>query len=996
VPVVATDPNGVQDLYRFDGFGRLRSEAMAGGAGRSISYGFLQVTEIPNGGGRRVTTFDRLGRAVGTSAIGFAGATRTTGVSFDERGMIASITTPSTPTSRGAVVLPSFDQLGRLASLRTRSRPGGPEILRESRRYLVGGAGELSADEVEAVEVTEADGDQRRLHVGMDGSVTRTTERTDSGGHSAVRFDTGAFDLLVGSLDSEGNHLSIERDVLGRTTRVVDPDRGVIELSYSAFDEIASVSREGVGTTVFTRDALGRTVFETTGGYLVAYEYDTAPNGVGRLAASEAPGGVREEYEYDAEGRRRRIRYLRGAFDMTVDFDFDDAGRIASVLYPEVDGERLEVRYRYDVNSGVLFRIESDGLEVDWELISHDGSLRPLVERVGGARAEHEYDPVFGVETRTRVRAGTAPTSPLVHDVEVLLAVDGNVVGRRDLVRGRVEGFGYDRRDRLVGWTSVTGTGSSRLERRVNHTYSDGGRLLSVTDRQQVGSGTFSTVATERYVYEPGVRGAGPRAATEQVVVSGSSSSSTLFGYESGRQTTAGGRVVSYTHFDLPAVVSDATTRVYDYDASRHRARVREPGGETVVYAGSFFERRMTSQAAGQNVVFVYGPGGLVAQLRRSDGGASWSTEYVHGDHLGSATVTTDPSGEVVSEQWFGPFGRRLDARGRDQSPGSGVPEALRVGFTGHEQEDAVGLVDMGGRFYDPTQRRFLTPDPIIAEPTATQSWSPYAYVRNNPLTRIDPSGWSDEDLSGFEDEGAWDTSGMDEHDAPGGGFGDHDDLDDGDVDFDPGEAMAGQDEEAANDGTDDYHASSSKSLATTGTQWRRGIEISGPDAEVLRDYVASAVSRSPSLQRMLERVAGRGQAIRFSTVRNARDIPFGAANVRSGGDAGDHLIDVADLDALPPVDTAPPGTSREQVLSHEIAEAAAELELAAYVESLDGDEAADAWNIAHLEALDQENEFRSEVGATGILSDRSATLAGGRVMVSDTYDSGHIDFFFP
>ncbi|GAB4204886.1 MAG: hypothetical protein OHK0013_20230 [Sandaracinaceae bacterium] len=35
----------------------------------------------------------------------------------------------------------------------------------------------------------------------------------------------------------------------------------------------------------------------------------------------------------------------------------------------------------------------------------------------------------------------------------------------------------------------------------------------------------------------------------------------------------------------------------------------------------------------------------------------------------------------------------RLDARGRDHSPGGGVPEALRVGFTGHEQEDAVGLV---------------------------------------------------------------------------------------------------------------------------------------------------------------------------------------------------------------------------------------------------------------------------------------------------------------
>ena len=152
-----------------------------------------------------------------------------------------------------------------------------------------------------------------------------------------------------------------------------------------------------------------------------------------------------------------------------------------------------------------------------------------------------------------------------------------------------------------------------------------------------------------------------------------------------------------------------------------------------------------------------------------------------------------------------------------------GVPDGLRVGFTGHEQEDTLGLVDMRGRYYDPTQRRFLTTDPVIASPLSSQGFSPYAYVSNNPLSRIDPTGfWGEEaDTNGFMDEGDWDLSGMDGGGAGAGGGGsggggggmgaDYDDYDNGDMDFDPGESMAGQDEEGGNDGTDDYSDSGSK-----------------------------------------------------------------------------------------------------------------------------------------------------------------------------------------
>jgi hypothetical protein len=48
----------------------------------------------------------------------------------------------------------------------------------------------------------------------------------------------------------------------------------------------------------------------------------------------------------------------------------------------------------------------------------------------------------------------------------------------------------------------------------------------------------------------------------------------------------------------------------------------------------------------------------------------------------------------------------------------------------------------MNGRVYDPVAGRFLGADPIIDGVSSSQGPNPYAYVHNNPLTLIDPSGY--------------------------------------------------------------------------------------------------------------------------------------------------------------------------------------------------------------------------------------------------------------
>jgi RHS repeat-associated protein len=55
---------------------------------------------------------------------------------------------------------------------------------------------------------------------------------------------------------------------------------------------------------------------------------------------------------------------------------------------------------------------------------------------------------------------------------------------------------------------------------------------------------------------------------------------------------------------------------------------------------------------------------------------------------------------------------------------------------------DAVGIIHMNGRIYDPKLGRFLQADPFIQAPYNTQSLNRYSYVMNNPLNATDPSGY--------------------------------------------------------------------------------------------------------------------------------------------------------------------------------------------------------------------------------------------------------------
>lgn len=104
---------------------------------------------------------------------------------------------------------------------------------------------------------------------------------------------------------------------------------------------------------------------------------------------------------------------------------------------------------------------------------------------------------------------------------------------------------------------------------------------------------------------------------------------------------------------------------------------------------------------------------------------------YFHTDAIGSVRMTTDASGQVIQRYDYAPFGEPLPAP---------TPETRR--FAGGELDPETELNYFGARQYQPQTGRFSrSDDPGYGNPFNPQSMNFYAYVMNNPLRWVDPSG---------------------------------------------------------------------------------------------------------------------------------------------------------------------------------------------------------------------------------------------------------------
>jgi RHS repeat-associated protein len=706
------DPNGVSQYAQYDRFGRLRGHKREGGATTTINYleGMshpLAIRQKSIGGDDETVQLDKLGRIVEQTTHGLDGDVVTRELTYDQLGNLASRSRGRFTGAATQVSSYEHDQLGRI------TRVAAPD----------GTAQSVSYAKLETARF-DAFGRRTRAVSDLDGRLSRVYE-PDPGnpdGEIVTQYFQGpsGIDQVI---DPLGNRTTFQYDQVGRRTYVEDGDRGGSTYSYNGFDEITGVTHADGTITAYEHDAGGRvTKIDSTDG-TTSYVYDAALNGIGLLAEATSATGIVTRFAYDSDGRPIETSWDIDGESFSISRGYDGFGRQMSTTYPAISGVAPVITNNVYDGYGHLREVMHAG-ETIWRanVADAEGHLKE-VELGNGVIERRTFDVARGwLDTLTTLAPDGATLQAMTYDYDVAGKLDSS----NDLLTGRVETYSYDRLDRLATWS--VGTGGTTL-RRTRFEYDHIGNLLG--ENVELGPG-------DDVIYQVGQHGLGPHQ-----LAHGPEGN---YEYDKrGRQVAGPTRLVEFSDFDLPLRIEhEGAVTTFKYDAFRRRV-VKAAEDEVTTSLDGLYERRVPVGGRPEHRCHVRAAGRTVADIVIDEGSGDERVRYLHADRIGSIAMTTDDNGQVVERFRFDPWGRRVTDADVPEPISDARRGDVRQGFTGHDHDDELGLVDMKGRIYDPHTRRFLSGDPVVVDPVSSQAWNRYSYVRNNPLRSVDPTGFYEE-----------------------------------------------------------------------------------------------------------------------------------------------------------------------------------------------------------------------------------------------------------
>jgi RHS repeat-associated protein len=769
VVLSSADANGATTQRSYDTFGRLRRVDDPSGAGLTQTYArendprfssslgrfVMRTTRTLDGGGEIQTLTDRYDREIRRQQKNLDGTFSYVQKDYDNLGLLDTVTRPSaSATAPGSTSHWTHDNLGRL----TGTSRDEEAVVPLGAAVTTAATTSTYASSLGSIINTMGSetGKLSRFTRDAIGRIVISESFNDNAKWVPVEYKYGAFGDLRFVVRNDGtgtpaNAKTTENvyDSLGRLTSFSDPSTGTRTKFYNPFGDVRE-EHDGNGKVVkFVPDALGRVtqrIADVDGTTATTYTWDTATNGKGKLAKTSSPTGVTRAYLYDTAGRMYRETWTIDGTSYPIDYTFDpSSGKVVHTVYPSVTGfGRLTVTNTYDADTGRLSEVRNEADNKAYWTLSEanvDGSVKTETFGNGVATA---YD-VSQVSGRLRGTSSKFGTSTLRSWGYAYLA-DGGLQRRSNLAPAgggpaQHEGFLYDNLDRLSAWSDADDHGKPLSSGwAVNYTVNDFGQL---TDR--VFAHGASTGGTDQSIHLP------TDLATDRVTTSPWGG----FGYDgNGNQTqrftgTSDNETVTYTSFDLPKTIAGPRPTTFAYEASGVRAKKATSSTNYSIYVGGLYEKRVSpsgSSTAVEHVLSVMGPAGPIAQVRRREGTSPEVVVYLHRDGLGSIDTVSDSSGAIAEQTRRDPYGLAVTNFDQPTVPIAIAASAnkVRLGFTGQEQDDDIGLINMRGRLYDPRLARFLTPDPIVTQPLNGQNYNRYSYVLNNPLKYTDPTGFCD------------------------------------------------------------------------------------------------------------------------------------------------------------------------------------------------------------------------------------------------------------
>ncbi|MEE4217033.1 MAG: RHS repeat-associated core domain-containing protein [Xanthomonadales bacterium] len=683
--------------------------------------------------------FDLLHREIRSAKESFDGRMVYTDTGFDLQGRVQRVSEPYFQGDARYWNTTGYDPIGRILEVES---AGGDDLFMA---YGASASAHCGVTSPHALETTNGLG-HKQLEVRN--ALGEPTAVYDN--HCGkVTYSYDAIGNLVEVVGVDGNRTRMSYDLAGRKVSTSDPDKGYWQYQWN-----------GLGELLRQLDAKGQAM---------DYRYDDMGRVTRRRELSSVDSIDDSTYRIEhqeltwwqnataatvpGKGQPKRISYQDGSGSLVhqKEFTYDDLGRV-SVVASDIGGMRFSEETTYDQFArtfqefdasgdyrGIRYRYNEYGY-LDQVVESREGEEGTVYRDIGAtdARGNVTFARLGnGVEVFASHHADSGQLRSLeaydsagreLQDVEYLFDVLGNLQQRSDRSDGRdlTEDFSYDSLNRLV---RVELTAPANFITTPSETlaleYDASGNIRWKSD---VGA----------YLYGGG--GAGPHAV--------SFADGQAYRYDAnGNQTSGDGRTVSYSVFDKAVRIErNGQFTEFSYGIAHRRIKRVDSnavdGQNTTHYVGnveyvegengSHFKR----QLAGTAIVRFYPASG------RSE------ARYVVKDHLGSPHNLTSEEGRLEDAVWmhFGALGQRRVSTW-DGPPGlSATVDLNRLsnrGFTGHEQVDAMGLIHMNGRVYDPKLGRFLQADPLVQAAGDGQALNRYSYALNNPLSYTDPSGYS-------------------------------------------------------------------------------------------------------------------------------------------------------------------------------------------------------------------------------------------------------------
>jgi RHS repeat-associated protein len=436
-------------------------------------------------------------------------------------------------------------------------------------------------------------------------------------------------------------------------------------------------------------------------------------------------------YTYDAIDRPATETLNMDSTDYTVGYEYDDAGRLATLVYPDSSEVLLDYTDRHQLDT-VDYDVDADGLNLQSiiDLAYADNGRETSRAHGNGLSTTRSYTRDDNLVTSITCGTSVTDFDYTYDDNKNPTAQTDNIMSAHSWSTGA---SGYDAEDRLTNFDK--------------NTYNAFDQFWTLTDVGDWSSNTFGGTAQVRTHSD----------AHEIATVA----SGTLT-HDAKGNLTLDEASQAYTwdqdnHLAAADTDNDSTDDVdYEYDALGRRVK-KTTSSLTTIYISC--TKQVQGRDRGQ-VLAEYEDGGSGYSLVRKfiygsyideplamiDVDTSETLYYYHRNNNFNVVAITDSSGNVVERYTYTAYGQPLilTGAGTDSTWGTGDDVTASYSsidnpytFTGRRLDEETGLMYYYARYYSTPLGRFISRDPL----EYVDGMSVYEYGRGVPTINHDAKG---------------------------------------------------------------------------------------------------------------------------------------------------------------------------------------------------------------------------------------------------------------